>query len=58
MFDGVSVAGYTLYYNNGTLAAFDLHGQKLQEGTFEVQDGPDFCYERETYPQAFEPDTC
>ena len=48
MYDGLSFPGFTVYHTNGALVAYDLHGNTLNKGTFEVHDGPDYCYATET----------
>eukprot|EP01084_Bolivina_argentea_P024733 46043_1 len=46
---GISFAGHTLYFANGTLIAYDNHGNIVNEGTYKVSEGDDYCYQTETY---------
>ena len=46
--EGISWAGYTLYFANGTLIAYDNHGHIVNEGMFQVSEGNDFCYQTDS----------
>eukprot|EP01084_Bolivina_argentea_P055721 102101_1 len=48
-FNGITMSGTALYFPNGTLVTYGLRGELINIGTYYIKDGPELCYEYETY---------
>ena len=59
VYNGYTGAGTAYYYPNGTLITYSSTGELDNIGQWRIEDGPEYCYEYETYsypPDAA--DTC
>ena len=59
VYNGYSGAGTAQYFPNGSLITYNLKGEILNYGNYTITEGPNYCYEYETYeypPNAA--DTC